>query len=168
MVKCLKGGRDPFCPEKTTYTEVPSVKKLFSLMLALSMALSLCVPAYAHEAHTVTSEEVPIYAGGSEEDYEILEDVAKKNNSDLVILNDPDGDRLGIAIKFCNSYKILTALEIAALFLNFIIETKGKDDICVIKSIVSCGICEKIIDFIKLGVYKLHQDLNIFLKRLIK
>ena len=42
------------------------MKKLFSLMLALSMALSLCVPAYAHESHTVTSEEVPIYAGGSD------------------------------------------------------------------------------------------------------
>ena len=85
-----------------------------------------------------------------ESSFSLALDVAKKNNSDLVILNDPDGDRLGIAIKFCNSYKILTALEIAALFLNFIIETKGKDDICVIKSIVSCGICERIIDFYKI------------------
>ena len=42
------------------------MKKLFSLMLALSMALALCVPAYAHESHTVTGEEVPIYAGGKD------------------------------------------------------------------------------------------------------
>ena len=42
------------------------MKKLFSLVLALSMALALCVPAYAHESHTVTGEEVPIYAGGKD------------------------------------------------------------------------------------------------------
>ena len=45
MVKCLKGGRDPFCPEKTTYTEVPSVKKLFSLMLAVLCLLTAAIAA---------------------------------------------------------------------------------------------------------------------------
>ena len=77
-------------------------------------------------------------------------DVAKKNNSDLIILNDPDGDRLGISIKFNNSYKILTALEIASLFLNFIIECENKKNICIIKSIVSGGLCDKIVDFYKI------------------
>ena len=42
------------------------MKKLFSLMLALSMALALCVPAWADESHTVTGEEFPIYAGGQD------------------------------------------------------------------------------------------------------
>ena len=37
------------------------MKKLFSLMLALSMALALCVPACAQESHTITGEEFPIY-----------------------------------------------------------------------------------------------------------
>ena len=77
-------------------------------------------------------------------------DVAKKNNSDLIILNDPDGDRLGIAVRFNDSYKILTALEIASLFLNFIIECENRENICIIKSIVSGGLCDKIADFYKI------------------
>lgn len=84
-----------------------------------------------------------------EESFSLALDLAKKNNSDLIILNDPDGDRLGIAIKFNDSYRILTALEIAALFLNFIIETEKNRNIYVIKSIVSCGICDEFIKFHK-------------------
>jgi len=42
------------------------MKKLFSLMLALSMALSLCVPACAQESHTITGEEFPIYYQGND------------------------------------------------------------------------------------------------------
>lgn len=85
-----------------------------------------------------------------EESFSLALDLAKKNNSDLIILNDPDGDRLGIAIKFNDSYRILTALEIAALFLNFIIETEKNRNIYVIKSIVSCGICDEFIKFHKI------------------
>ena len=85
-----------------------------------------------------------------EKSFSLALDLAKKNNSDLIILNDPDGDRLGIAIKFNDSYRILTALEIAVLFLNFIIETEKKQNICVIKSIVSCGICDDFIKFHKI------------------
>ena len=40
------------------------MKKLLSLMLALSMALSLCVPAYAEKSHTIASEEFPLYFQG--------------------------------------------------------------------------------------------------------
>ena len=85
-----------------------------------------------------------------EASFSLALDLAKKSNSDLIILNDPDGDRLGIAIKFNDSYRILSALEIAVLFLNFIIETEKKQNIYVIKSIVSCGICDEFIKFHKI------------------
>ena len=84
-----------------------------------------------------------------EQSFSLALEVAKKNNSDLIILNDPDGDRLGIAVNCGNSYRILTALEIAALFLNFIIETKGRKKVYVIKSMVSCGICDEIVNYYK-------------------
>ena len=42
------------------------MKKLHRLMLVLSMALALCVPAWADESHTITGEEFPIYAGGQD------------------------------------------------------------------------------------------------------
>ena len=42
------------------------MKKLFCLLLALTMALSLCVPAFAEESHTITSKDIPLYAYGEE------------------------------------------------------------------------------------------------------
>ena len=37
------------------------MKKLLCLLLVLSMALSLCAPAFAEESHTVTGKEFPLY-----------------------------------------------------------------------------------------------------------
>ena len=44
------------------------MKKLFCLLLALTMALSLCVPAFAEESHTVTSGEYPYYVVGEDKE----------------------------------------------------------------------------------------------------
>ena len=49
--------------------------------------------------------------------------LAQKYNSDIIILNDPDGDRLGVALKYKNNnknkYKILSGIEISALLVNY-------------------------------------------------
>ena len=42
------------------------MKKLLSMLLAFSMALSLCIPAHADESHTITSEEFPFYIMGAD------------------------------------------------------------------------------------------------------
>ncbi|MDR1240789.1 MAG: phospho-sugar mutase [Oscillospiraceae bacterium] len=75
--------------------------------------------------------------------------LAEEKKSNLIILNDPDGDRMSAAVKNGNDYTILSGNEVAALFLNYIIEKKPKDffkkNKCVIiKSIVSGGLTDEI------------------------
>ncbi len=42
------------------------MKKMLSILLALTMLLSLCAPAFAEESHTITSEAFPIYTTGAD------------------------------------------------------------------------------------------------------
>ena len=42
------------------------MKKLLCMLLALTMLLSLCTPAFAEESHTITGEDIPLYAVGEE------------------------------------------------------------------------------------------------------
>ena len=42
------------------------MKKLLSMLLALTMLLSLCASAFAEESHTITAEDIPLYAVGEE------------------------------------------------------------------------------------------------------
>lgn len=71
--------------------------------------------------------------------------LAESHNSDVIILNDPDGDRLGVSIRNLDSYVILSGIEIATLFLYFIVETKTiNDNLYIIKSCVSGGLCDEI------------------------
>ncbi|MCL2311383.1 MAG: phospho-sugar mutase [Firmicutes bacterium] len=84
--------------------------------------------------------------------FDISLKLASKKKSDVVIINDPDGDRLGIAVRHMDSYRILTGNEIAALFLNYLVEKKvNKSDrnekFLIIKSIVSGCLIDKIAKF---------------------
>ena len=42
------------------------MKKLLCMLLALTMLLSLCAPAFAEESHTITAEDIPLYTVGLE------------------------------------------------------------------------------------------------------
>ena len=42
------------------------MKKMLSILLALTMLLSLCAPAFAEESHTITSEAFPLYTTGAD------------------------------------------------------------------------------------------------------
>lgn len=80
-------------------------------------------------------------------------DLANKNNSDIIILNDPDGDRLGIALKYNNNYKILSGIEISALLLNYLAHTKDVSNSVIVKSVVTGGLSEQIAKFHKIKCY---------------
>lgn len=61
----------------------------------------------------------------SEEAFKNSINLAKKENADLVLLTDPDSDRLGVAVKTKeNNYIILTGNEVAILIINFLLENK--------------------------------------------
>lgn len=79
--------------------------------------------------------------------YDLAIKYAKENDSDLIILTDPDADRIGIMYKSNNEYKLLNGNIIGVLFLDYIINnTKLNNDKYVVKSIVTSKMVNKICD----------------------
>ena len=65
-------------------------------------------------------------------------ELAKKNNADIVLATDPDADRVGVAVRHNNEYKLINGNEMGILLLNYICENKNmpKNPVCV-KTIVT-------------------------------
>ena len=55
--------------------------------------------------------------------------VAKNNNCDIALVTDPDADRVGLAIKHKESYKILSGNETAILIFNYLLEQLNEKDL---------------------------------------
>lgn len=76
---------------------------------------------------------------------------AKKNNADILIASDPDCDRVGVAIKDGDDFKILSGNEVGVLLFNYICERKvlknkmPKNPVLV-KTIVTTDLADKIAD----------------------
>ena len=68
--------------------------------------------------------------------------VCVKNDSDILIATDPDCDRVGIAVRHNNEYKLLSGNEVGILLFDYICKTRSKagtmpkDPVC-IKTIVT-------------------------------
>ena len=76
---------------------------------------------------------------------------AKENNSDILIATDPDSDRVGVAIKEDEDFKILTGNEVGVLLFNYICEQKIKHEKMpfspvLIKTIVTTDLADRIAD----------------------
>jgi phosphomannomutase len=64
----------------------------------------------------------------SKESFDNVLVVAKNNDCDIALVTDPDADRVGLAVKHQESYKILSGNETAILIFNYLLEElKGKD-----------------------------------------
>lgn len=74
-------------------------------------------------------------------------ELAKKENSDIVLLTDPDSDRMGIAVRTKdNEFIILNGNEVAILIMDFLLENKSinkKDKNYMIYSFVSSSLPAK-------------------------
>lgn len=74
---------------------------------------------------------------------------AKEKGADILLATDPDCDRVGVAVRQENDYKLLTGNEVGILLFNYICHTKTKlgtmtkNPICV-KTIVTTSLAEKI------------------------
>lgn len=90
---------------------------------------------------TTAPEPNPEY----EKNYELAKKYAYENNSDIIILTDPDADRVGAMIKTYNGYKMINGNVLGALFTNYILNNKKlTDDSYIVKSIVSTPIVNEI------------------------
>lgn len=82
-------------------------------------------------------------------EYEFNYDLAKKYayeiTADIIILTDPDADRVGVMYKSNNEYKMINGNMIGILFANYIIDnSKLNNTSYVVKSIVTTPMLDKI------------------------
>ena len=91
------------------------------------------------------------YLNPEEKDcYEIAIEYAKKENANIILVTDPDCDRVGVAAKTNNSsYNILTGNQIGCLILEYILFQRSKMGVntkndFVVKTIVTTELAKKI------------------------
>ncbi len=83
--------------------------------------------------------------------FECALELAKTTDPDVLLATDPDSDRVGIAVKVKDDFKLFTGNDVGALLLNYILERKTakgtlpKNPVAV-KTIVSTELCQKIAD----------------------
>lgn len=71
--------------------------------------------------------------------------LANSINADLIITTDPDGDRIGIAVKHNNNYVLLSGNQTGALILDYLLTYKNHSKYSlVISSIVTTSLIEAI------------------------
>lgn len=56
--------------------------------------------------------------------FECAMKTAKTNNADLLLATDPDCDRVGIAVKSGEEYRLMSGNEVGALMLNYLLEQR--------------------------------------------
>jgi phosphomannomutase len=71
-------------------------------------------------------------------------DLAGRTRADLVIANDPDADRLAVAIPAPRDWRVLTGDEVGALLGQHMLATTTGDDRVVARSIVSSRLLDRI------------------------
>lgn len=83
--------------------------------------------------------------------FELALKLAENNKADILLATDPDCDRVGIAVRDGDDYKLFTGNDVGVLLLNYILERKSalgtlpKNPVAV-KTIVSTELCQKIAD----------------------
>lgn len=87
--------------------------------------------------------------------YDLAKEYASKNNSDIIILTDPDADRVGVMYKDNNKYKYINGNMLGILFANYIIDNKTiKNNSYMIKSIVTTPMLNKMCELNNIKCYE--------------
>lgn len=72
--------------------------------------------------------------------------LAKENKADIIILSDPDADRVGVMVLHHGEYIHLSGNEVGALLTDYLMKTRPVKDGIIVKSIVSTNLAKKIIE----------------------
>lgn len=77
--------------------------------------------------------------------------MAEEESADLLLATDPDCDRVGIAVKSGNDYRLMTGNEVGAMLTEYILSTKKKEGTLpkkpiVVKTIVTSELIRSIAD----------------------
>jgi len=83
--------------------------------------------------------------------FEIALRMSQDIKPDILLATDPDCDRVGIAVRHDNDYKLLTGNDVGALLVDFILSQKKQNGTLphkpiAVKTIVTTELCQKICD----------------------
>lgn len=125
----------------TGYKLVPEILKRIGMKKVITVPEQMVLDG---NFPTVKSPN-PEYVEG----FALAIELAKKNNVDLIIGTDPDGDRAGICVLNGDKYETLTGNQIGVLLLDFLIKAKREEgtlaaNSAAVKSIVSSVMANKI------------------------
>lgn len=125
----------------TGYKLVPEVLKRLGMKHVLTVPEQMVIDG---DFPTVKSPN-PEYIEG----FHLAVDMARKNNVDLIIGTDPDGDRCGIVVRNGDDYETLTGNQIGVLLLNYLITARREqgtlpENAAAVKSIVSTTMANEI------------------------
>ncbi len=125
----------------TGYKLVPEVLKRLGMKHVLIVSEQMVIDG---DFPTVKSPN-PEYIEG----FHLAVDMARKNNVDLIIGTDPDGDRCGIVVRNGDDYETLTGNQIGVLLLNYLITARREqgtlpENAAAVKSIVSTTMANEI------------------------
>jgi len=73
--------------------------------------------------------------------------LAIENKADIIILSDPDADRVGVEVLHRGEYVHLTGNEVGALLTDYLMKSRKVKNGTIIKSIVSTNLAKKIANF---------------------
>lgn len=70
--------------------------------------------------------------------------IAKENKADVIVLSDPDADRVGIEVLHHGEYVHLSGNEVGALLTDYLLQKRHVKNGIIVKSIVSTNLAKKI------------------------
>ena len=73
--------------------------------------------------------------------------LAIENKADIIILSDPDADRVGVEVLYRGEYVHLSGNEMGALLTDYLMKTRKVENGTIVKSIVSTNLAKKIANF---------------------
>ena len=80
---------------------------------------------------------------------------AKENDSDIILMTDPDADRLGVMYKYNDEYKYINGDLLGSIFAYYLISSKEiKPDSYMVRSIVTTPFIDKIAQDKNIDVYE--------------
>ncbi len=125
----------------TGYILVPEVLRRLGMKHVITVPEQMVIDG---DFPTVKSPN-PEYREG----FDLAVALAEKNDVDLIIGTDPDGDRCGIVVRDGEEYKTLTGNQIGVLLLDYLIRARKEQgtlaaDSAAVKSIVSTTMADRI------------------------
>lgn len=73
--------------------------------------------------------------------------IARENKADIIILSDPDADRVGVEVLHRGEYVHLSGNEVGALLTDYLMKSRHIKNGTIVKSIVSSNLAKKIAEF---------------------